>query len=187
MPTPGPFGSRAAYDWAVEMSIYLREDQRHRGTGKQLYAALEAVLRAQNIQNLYACIGCPDGADDAHLTRNSAQFHAHLGYRLVGEFPRCGYKFGTWYSMVWMEKCIGAHEAQPAPVRPFPEISRRSWKPFWTVHKAAGRFRSGNGPCFFLSLLQQFIRAQQHLRRLGAREGRRTVAAGRIHAAGCQT
>ena len=39
----------------------------------------------------------------------------------------------------------------------------------------------------FLSLLQQFIRAQQHLRRLGAREGRRTVAAGRIHAAGCQT
>ena len=62
----GSFGSRAAYDWAVEMSIYLREDQRHRGTGKRLYAALEAVLRAQNIQNLYACIGCPDGADDAH-------------------------------------------------------------------------------------------------------------------------
>ena len=94
--------------------------------GKNTYqakVALEAVLRAQNIQNLYACIGCPDGADDVHLTRNSAQFHAHLGYRLVGEFPRCGYKFGTWYSMVWMEKCIGAHEAQPAPVRPFPELS----------------------------------------------------------------
>ena len=119
----GAVHARPAYDWAVEMSIYLREDQRHRGTGKRLYAALEAVLRAQNIQNLYACIGCPDGADDAHLTRNSAQFHAHLGYRLVGEFPRCGYKFGTWYSMVWMEKCIGAHEAQPAPVRPFPELS----------------------------------------------------------------
>ena len=105
------------------MSIYLREDQRHRGTGRRLYAALEAVLRAQHIQNLYACIGYPDGADDAHLTKNSAQFHAHLGYRLVGEFPRCGYKFGTWYSMVWMEKCIGAHEANPAPVRPFPELS----------------------------------------------------------------
>ena len=27
--------------------------------------------------------------------------------------------------------------------------ARQSWKPFWTVHKAAGRFRSGNGPCFF--------------------------------------
>ncbi|MGN1009287.1 MAG: GNAT family N-acetyltransferase, partial [Oscillospiraceae bacterium] len=119
----GPFGERAAYDWAVEMSIYLREDQRHQGTGKRLYAALEAVLRAQNVQNLYACIGYPDGADDAHLTKNSAQFHAHLGYRLVGEFSRCGYKFGTWYSMVWMEKCIGAHEESPAPVCPFPELS----------------------------------------------------------------
>lgn len=119
----GPFGERAAYDWAVEMSIYLREDQRHQGTGKRLYAALEAVLRTQNVQNLYACIGYPDGADDAHLTKNSAQFHAHLGYRLVGEFLRCGYKFGTWYSMVWMEKCIGAHDESPAPVCPFPELS----------------------------------------------------------------
>lgn len=119
----GPFGTRAAYDWSVEMSIYLREDQRHQGTGRRLYAALEAVLRAQNVQNLYACIAYPDGADDAHLTKNSAQFHAHLGYRLVGEFSRCGYKFGTWYSMVWMEKSIGAHGESPAPVRPFPELS----------------------------------------------------------------
>ena len=46
----GPFGSRAAYDWAVEMSIYLREDQRHRGTGKRLYAALEA--RAEHSESL---------------------------------------------------------------------------------------------------------------------------------------
>ena len=107
----GPFGTRAAYDWAVEMSIYLREDQRHQGTGRRLYAALEAVLHAQNVQNLYACIGYPDGAD------------AHLGYRLVGEFSRCGYKFGTWYSMVWMEKSIGARGESPAPVRPFPELS----------------------------------------------------------------
>ena len=105
------------------MSIYLREDQRHQGIGRRLYAALEAVLRAQNVQNLYACIGYPDGADDAHLTKNSAQFHAHLGHRLGGEVSRCGYKFGTWYSMVWMEKSIGPHGESPAPVRPFPELS----------------------------------------------------------------
>ena len=75
------------------------------------------------MQTLYACIAYPDGADDVHLTKNSAQFHAHLGYRLVGEFSRCGYKFGTWYSMVWMEKHIGAHEAAPQPVLPFPELA----------------------------------------------------------------
>ena len=107
----GAFGERAAYAWAAEVSIYLREDQRRQGIGRRLYAALEALLRAQHVQTLYACIAYPDGADDVHLTKNSAQFHAHIGYRLVGEFSRCGYKFGTWYSMVWMEKHIGAHEA----------------------------------------------------------------------------
>ena len=39
----------------------------------------------------------------------------HSGYRLVGEFYDCGYKFGRWYNMVWMEKIIGEHKAdQPA-------------------------------------------------------------------------
>ena len=117
------FGERAAYAWAAEVSIYLREDQRRQGIGRRLYAALEALLRAQHVQTLYACIAYPDGADDVHLTKNSAQFHAHIGYRLVGEFSRCGYKFGTWYSMVWMEKHIGAHEAVPQPVLPFPELA----------------------------------------------------------------
>ena len=119
----GSFVGRAAYDHSAETSIYIDEGCRNKGIGKRLYAAIEEISVAQNVINLYACIGYPDGADDAHLTKNSAQFHAHLGYRLVGEFPRCGYKFGTWYSMVWMEKCIGAHEANPAAVRPFPELS----------------------------------------------------------------
>ena len=80
----GAFGARAAYAWAAEVSIYLREDQRRQGIGRRLYAALEALLRAQHVQTLYACIAYPDGADDVHLTKNSAQFHAHIGYRLVG-------------------------------------------------------------------------------------------------------
>ncbi len=37
------------------------------------------------------------------------EFHTHMGYRLVGEFHKCGYKFNHWYNMVWMEKLIGEH------------------------------------------------------------------------------
>lgn len=74
----GAFGERAAYAWAAEVSIYLREDQRRQGIGRRLYAALEALLRAQHVQTLYACIAYPNGADDVHLTKNSAQFHATL-------------------------------------------------------------------------------------------------------------
>lgn len=114
----GPFVGRAAYDWAAEVSIYVDKNCRHNGIGRALYEAIEAVARAQNIQNLCACIGVPD-IDDEYLTHNSVDFHTHMGYRLVGEFRHCGYKFGRWYNMVWMEKIIGKHPADPAPVLPF--------------------------------------------------------------------
>lgn len=114
----GPFVGRAAYDWAAEVSIYVDKNCRHNGIGRALYEAIEAVGRAQNLQNLCACIGVPD-IDDEYLTHNSVDFHTHMGYRLVGEFRHCGYKFGHWYNMVWMEKIIGKHPADPAPVLPF--------------------------------------------------------------------
>lgn len=117
----GPFVGRAAYGWAAETTIYLREDARRQGVGRRLYTALEDVSRAQNIQNLNACIGSPE-VEDRYLTKNSLQFHAHMGYAMVGEFHRCGYKFGNWYNMVWMEKLIGEHPTPAAPLIPFPEL-----------------------------------------------------------------
>lgn len=114
----GAFHERMAYDWAVETAIYVARDGTHRGVGRQLYTALESALAYQNIQNLNACIAYP-AQDDAYLTRNSAAFHAHMGYRMVGEFHKCGYKFGRWYDMVWMEKSIGTHMCPPLPVRWF--------------------------------------------------------------------
>lgn len=119
----GTFKGRAAYDWAVETTVYVREDQKQSGTGKKLYQALENALAMQNILNLYACIAYPK-VEDEHLTKNSVQFHEHLGYRWVGEYCKCGYKFGRWYNMVWMEKFIGEHEDEPAPVKIFPQIQR---------------------------------------------------------------
>ena len=118
----GPFVGRAAYDWAAEVSIYVRWGMRGQGVGRALYEALEEVSRSQHLINLEACIGVPSGADDEYLTHNSADFHAHMGYRLVGRFERCGYKFGRWYDMVWMEKIIGEHVDDPAPVVPFSKL-----------------------------------------------------------------
>ena len=117
----GPFIGRAAYGWSAEVSIYLREDCRKKGLGRRLYEALEAVSGAQNILNLNACIGCPR-TEDIHLTNNSMQFHEHMGYRLVGRFQESGYKFNTWYDMVWMEKILGEHVEKPAPVIAFSRI-----------------------------------------------------------------
>lgn len=117
----GAFKERPAYDWAVETTVYVRQDQKKKGIGRELYLALEQALALQNVLNLNACIAYPE-TEDEYLTKNSVRFHERLGYRLVGEFHQCGYKFGRWYNMVWMEKCIGKHEETPLPVKAFGEI-----------------------------------------------------------------
>ena len=117
----GAFKERSAYDWAVETTIYIAKDARKTGLGRELYMALENALSLQNVINLNACIGYPD-VEDEYLTKNSASFHEHLGYRMVGEFHKCGYKFGRWYHMVWMEKFITEHPKNPASILSFDEI-----------------------------------------------------------------
>ena len=104
-----PFKERPAYNCAVENSIYVKEGCRRLGVGRRLYEELERILKLQNILNMEACIACPQGEKDEYLTWHSVRFHERMGYRLVGEFQQCGYKFHHWYNMVWMEKQIGAH------------------------------------------------------------------------------
>lgn len=111
-----PFKERAAYDWAVETTIYLKQDCRGRGVGRKLYLALEEGLRKQNILNLNACIAFTQ-TEDKHLSNASTFFHTQLGYKKVAHFSKCGYKFETWYDMIWMEKIIGEHSVNPKPVR----------------------------------------------------------------------
>lgn len=115
------FKSRAAYDWAVETTVYVSEACRGGGIGRALYEKLEEVLRCQHILNLNACIAWP-AREDPHLTTDSQRFHARLGYEQAAHFHRCGFKFDTWYDMIWMEKLLGDHPADPAPVRPFWEV-----------------------------------------------------------------
>lgn len=118
----GGFKVRKAYDWAVETTIYVKRDERGRGIGRILYEALENISKAQNILNLNACIAYPE-VEDKYLTKDSVKFHECLGYHMVGEFHQCGYKFGIWYHMVWMEKIIGEHQENPLSVINFPDLS----------------------------------------------------------------
>ena len=104
----GVFKGRAAYDRSCEVTIYVDPDAKGRGFGRQLYEALEEELKARGFLNLYACIGVPI-VEDEYLTRDSELFHQHMGYKKVGEFHQCGYKFDRWYDMIWMEKIIGEH------------------------------------------------------------------------------
>lgn len=110
------FKARAAYDWSVETTIYVREDSRRCGAGKILYDELERLLKDMGILNMNACIAKPKCAD-AHLTDDSILFHGKMGFTEVGTFHDSGYKFNTWYDMIWMEKMIGEHSTNQEPVK----------------------------------------------------------------------
>ena len=104
----GRLGERAAYLYSCEVSIYLAPDSRRKGYGRKLYEALESMLKDRGVQNMYARVVDPP-EEDEYLTRNSEQFHQHLGFSKVGTLHKCGYKFGRWYNILWMEKLIGDH------------------------------------------------------------------------------
>ena len=110
-----PFKARPAYQWAVETSIYVRQGQHGKGYGRALLLALEERLKKQHILNANACIAYTE-AEDETLTNDSMRFHEKMGYRLVGRFHQCGYKFQRWYDMIWMEKHLGEHNEKPAPI-----------------------------------------------------------------------
>lgn len=103
------FVGRAGYRWSSELTIYLDPKIHKCGAGRRLYEALEEELKKMGIKNLYACIGDPE-VEDEYLTKNSPDFHRHLGFVEVGRFHKCGRKFDRWYDMIWMEKIIGEHD-----------------------------------------------------------------------------
>jgi len=90
-----PF-ERAAYSWCAEPSIYLKPEAQGRGIGRKLYLALEELLRILGYRVLLALI---TGENFGSLA-----FHEKLGYAVAGEIKACGWKFGRWLSVFWMEK-----------------------------------------------------------------------------------
>lgn len=99
------FRERAAYDWDVEVSIYVELEHRRTGIGTMLYAALEEALREQGIVNLYACITSPNPA--------SIAFHQKQGFRSLATFPASGFKFNRWLDVIWMSKQVNLPSIPP--------------------------------------------------------------------------
>lgn len=83
---------------------------------------LEEILTKQGVTNVNACIAYTEH-EDKHLHNDSVCFHKKLGYKTVGIFHKCAYKFDKWYDMIWMEKFIAEHNANPNNIIPYPMLN----------------------------------------------------------------
>lgn len=96
-----PF-ERAAYRWCAEDSVYLCPEAKGRGIGKMLVAALETILQLQGYRTVYSIITSEN--------TTSMDFHTKIGYKFLSEFPNCGYKFGRWLGVTWLQKTLKSVE-----------------------------------------------------------------------------
>lgn len=106
----GAYNGRVAYNWTVETTVYVKENCRVKGTGTQLYLALEECLKAQNIYQLLACITANN--------QRSVRFHQKFGYEEIGIFSKIGFKLDEWWDVLWMQKTL-----EPLPEKPLPIIA----------------------------------------------------------------
>ena len=64
--------------------------------GRQLYARIEDILRAQGVRKVFAVVTSANTA--------SVRFHEALGYRQAAVYRQVGFKLGQWYDVIWLEK-----------------------------------------------------------------------------------
>ena len=94
------FRDRSAYRYAAEDSVYVRNDVRGMGVGKQLVAALLGRAEAAGFRQMYAVIGDSDNVGSIGL-------HLSLGFQKAGVLRSAGIKFGRWVDVVFMQRGIG--------------------------------------------------------------------------------
>jgi L-amino acid N-acyltransferase YncA len=110
----GTHGSRAAYQWSVDVSVYVRQEAHRTGVGRALYASLFGALNLQGFYNAYAGATLPNPA--------SVGLHESVGFRVVGVYRGVGYKMGAWHDVVWWHLPLRERVADPDPPADLPSV-----------------------------------------------------------------
>jgi L-amino acid N-acyltransferase YncA len=106
---------RAAYQWAVDVSAYVKEGYRGTGIGKALYTALMAILAEQGFYNAFAGIALPNAA--------SVGLHESVGFKPLGIYRKVGYKLGAWHDVGWWQRVLQPPDVPPRPLQAFKNMA----------------------------------------------------------------
>jgi len=105
---------RAAYQWSVDVGVYVDEEHRRSGVGKALYGKLFRLLRLQGFYAAHAGVTLPNAA--------SVGLHESLGFRPVGVYRGVGYKLGGWRDVGWWQLELRDRAGEPSPPKPMDEM-----------------------------------------------------------------
>lgn len=100
----GPFRDFPAYQYTMEHSVYVREDQRGRGLGRRLLRAL--ITRAEQ-EGVHVLVGCIDASN-----AGSIRLHQQLGFQHAGTFAQVGFKFGRWLDAAFYQRVLSVPESR---------------------------------------------------------------------------
>jgi phosphinothricin acetyltransferase len=123
-----PHRVRAAYQWSVEVSVYVDEGQVRKGIGRALYTSLLQLLSLQGFYNAYAGISLPNPP--------AVALHESMGFQQVGVYRAVAYKLGAWHNVGWWQKELQERPDTPTP--PMPLTAVRSKSTEWEAALAAG-------------------------------------------------
>ena len=110
----GAHSSRPAYQWSVDVSVYVHEEAHRTGVGRALYTALIAALNLQGFYNAYAGATLPNPA--------SVGLHESVGFRPVGVYRGVGYKLGAWHDVGWWHLPLRERVPDPNPPVDLPSV-----------------------------------------------------------------
>jgi phosphinothricin acetyltransferase len=96
----GSYRPRPAYRYSVEDSIYIDPGAHRRGVGRALLERLIEECEKRGFRQMIAVIG-----DSAQTP--SIELHQAAGFRMIGTFENCGYKFDRWLDSVFMQRVLG--------------------------------------------------------------------------------
>lgn len=102
-----PHRAREAYQWSVDVAVYIHADWHRRGVGRRLYDELFGMLRRLGYVNAYAGITLPNP--------KSVGLHEAMGFRPVGVYRNVGFKLGEWCDVGWWHLQLQDLPAAPAP------------------------------------------------------------------------
>jgi len=115
------FHPRRAYQWTVEVTVYVHRDHHREGIGVGLYTSLLGCLTLQGFRSAVGTIALPNPA--------SVGLHERLGFTPAALLRAVGYKHGRWHDVGWWQGTLGEPEPSPAPPRPLGAVREsEAWR-----------------------------------------------------------